>query len=122
MTGTQLEINDDTYMIESALERQFKIHSNSNLNKFKSIEYGYSREITILSNEDFNAISIFTLEKQFINTLISTALIYRSPKSPLSEFIDCLQYLVGKNINILLGDFSIDAFEGVRVLKEVFSN
>ena len=40
-------------MIESALERQFKIHSNSNLNKFKSIEYGYSREITILSNEDF---------------------------------------------------------------------
>ena len=107
LTETQLEINEDTYMIESALERQFKIHSNSNLNKFKSIEYGYSREITILSNEDFNAISIFTLKKQFINTLISTALIYRSPKSPLSEFIDCLQYLVGKNINIFLGDFQM---------------
>ena len=122
LTETQFEINGDTYMIESALERQFQIHSNSNLNKFKSIEYGYSREITILSNEDFNAISIFTLKKQFINTLISTALIYRSPKSPLPEFIDCLQYLVGKNINIFLGDFNIDAFEGVRVLKEVFSN
>ena len=109
-------------MIESALERQFKIHSNANINKFKSIEYGYSREITILSNEDFNAISIFTLKKQFINTLISISLIYRSPKSPLSEFIDCLQYLVGKNIDIFLGDFNIYAFEGVRALKEVFSN
>ena len=122
LTETQFEINGDTYMIESASERQFQIHSNSNLNKFKSIKYGYLREITILSNEDFNTISIFTLKKQFINTLISIALIYRSPKSQLSEFIDCLQYLVGKNINIFLGDFNIDAFEGVRVLKEVFSN
>ena len=60
LTETQLEINDDTYMMESALERQFKIHFNSNINKFKSIAYGYSREITILSNEEFNAISIFT--------------------------------------------------------------
>ena len=30
LTETQLEINDDTYMMESALERQFKIHFNSN--------------------------------------------------------------------------------------------
>ena len=29
-TETQLEINGDTYMMESALERQFKIHFNSN--------------------------------------------------------------------------------------------
>ena len=50
-------------MMESALERQFKIHLNSNINKFKSIAYGYSREITILSKEDFNTISIFTLKK-----------------------------------------------------------
>ena len=63
LTETQLEINDDTYMMESALERQFKIHFNSNINKFKSIGYGYSREITIFSNEGFDAILIFTLKK-----------------------------------------------------------
>ena len=43
-------------MMESSLERQFKIHFNSNVNKFKSIAYGYSREITIISNEGFNTI------------------------------------------------------------------
>ena len=48
-------------------------------------------------------------------------MIYRSPKSLLSEFIDYLQYLVGRNIDIVLGNFSIDAFDGVRALKEVFS-
>ena len=51
-------------MTESAFKRRFKIHFNSNINKFKGIEYGYSREVTILSNADFNAISIFTLKKQ----------------------------------------------------------
>lgn len=38
------------------------------------------------------------------------ALIYRSSNSPLTGFIDCLRYLVGRNIDILLGDFNIDAF------------
>ena len=123
MTETHIEINDDTYMMESALERQFKVHSNSNINKYKSTAYGYSMEITILSKDDFNAISIFTLKKQqFSNTPISITLIYRSAKSPLSEFIDCLQYLVGRNINIFLGDFNKDSFEAVRTLKDVFSN
>ena len=48
-------------------------------------------------------------------------MIYRSPKLPLTEFIDCLQCLVGRNIDIVLGNFSIDAFERVKALKEVFS-
>ena len=58
-------------MMESALEGQLKIHFNSNINRLKSIACGYSSEITILSNEDFNAISIFTLKKkkQFLKFL-----------------------------------------------------
>ena len=30
LTETKLEINEDSYMMESALEIQFKIHSKSN--------------------------------------------------------------------------------------------
>ena len=61
LTEKRLDINDGTYMMESVLERQFKIHYNSDINKFKSIAYGYSREFVILSNKDFNAISITTI-------------------------------------------------------------
>ena len=105
LTETQLEMNDYTYMMESTLARQFKIHFYSNINNFKSIAYGYSREISILSHEYFNVISIFTLKKQqFSYTPISITLIYTSLKSPLSEFIDSLQYLVGRNIDTFLGD------------------
>ena len=66
LTQTQLEINGDTYMMESALERQFKIHFNSDIRKFKSIAYGYSREITVVSNEDFNGIFCIYSEKTTI--------------------------------------------------------
>ena len=108
-------------MVASALERQFKIHFNANINKFKIIAYGHSSEITILSwNKDFSATFIFTLRKrQVSNTPISIALADRSLKSP---FIDCLKHLVGRDIDIFLGYFSINAFERVRACKEAFSN
>ena len=61
-------------------------------------------------------------KQQFSNNPISITLIYRSLKSPLSEFVGCLQYLVGRNIDIFLSDFNIDAFEGVIALNEVFNN
>ena len=101
------------------------MHFNTNLNKFKSITYGYSNQITVLSNEDFDGISIFTLRnQQFSNNPISVALIYRSPNSPLTGFIDCLRYLVGRSIDILLGDINIYAFDKLSYarLKEVLCN
>ena len=45
---TQLEIKVDTYVMEVVLERQFTIHFNSNISKFKSNAYRYSMEMTIL--------------------------------------------------------------------------
>ena len=101
LTETQLETSDDTLPIESALQRQYRMHFNTYANKFKSVAYDYSNQTAILSNENFNAISIFTLRKQqFSNTPISIALIYRSLNSPISVFIDCLQHLVGRNTDI----------------------
>ena len=72
LTETQVEINDDTYMTESALERQFKTHFHSNINNFKSIAYGYSRKITILSNEDLMLfLYLLCKEKQFSSSNIN---------------------------------------------------
>ena len=83
-TETQFETNDDTLVIESALQKQYRMRFNTNINKVKSIAYGYSNQITILSNENFDTISVSTLRKQqFNNTFISMALIHRSPNSPL---------------------------------------
>ena len=101
------------------------MHFNTNLNKFKSITYSYSNQITVLSNGDFETISIFTLRnQQFSNNPISVALIYRTPNSPLTGFIDCVRYLVGRSIGILLGGINIYAFDkpSYTRLKEVLCN
>ena len=97
LTEAQLETNDDILPIESALQRQYRVLFNAVVNKIKSIAYGYSNQITIFLNENFDAI--------FSNTPILIALIYRLPNSPLSVFIDCLRYLVGRNIDVFLGGF-----------------
>ena len=65
-----------------------------------------------MSNENFNVISIFTLRKQEVsNTPILIEIIYRLPRLPLFVIIDSLQYLVARNIYVILGDFNTDGFE-----------
>ena len=74
LTEAQLETNDDILPIESALQRQYRMNFNVVENKFKSIAYGYSNQITNLLNENFEVISTFTLmNQQFSNTPILIA-------------------------------------------------
>ena len=112
LTKKQLETNDDTLPVESILKQQYRMYFNTNVNKFKSIAYNCSNQITIMSNENFNVISIFTLRKQEVrNTPVLIVIIYRLPRLPLFVIIDSLQYLVARNIYVILGDFNTDGFE-----------
>ena len=103
LTETQCEADSDTSIIESALQKKCTMHFNNSDNKFKSIAYGFSNDVEILAKEDFNGISIFNTRKQhFSNNLFSTTLIYSSPNSQTSAFIDCLNYVVGSGIDVYL--------------------
>ena len=116
LTETQLQIGEDTSVIESRFQEYFKIHFNSNENRyllFKS--FCYSNLVSILDHEDHNAISIIVINKpQFYEYPITIALVYRSPNSPIASFLDQLVYFTNaRTIDILLGDFiNIDAFDG----------
>ena len=80
-----------------------------------------SNNVEILAKEDFNGIYIFNIQKQhFSNNPFSTVLIYKCPNTQTSAFIDCLNYVVGSGIDVLPGDFNIDALDEVayRRLKD----
>ena len=110
LTETQCEAGSDTSIIESALQKKYIMHFNNSDNKFKSIAYGLSNDVEILAKEDFNGICIFNIRKQhFSNNSLSIVLIYRCPNTQTSAFIDRLNYVVGSGIDVLLGDFNIDA-------------
>ena len=125
LTGTQCEAGSDTSITESALQIKYTMHFNNSDNKFKSIAYGLSNNVEILAKEDFNGIYIFNIQKQhFSNNPFSTVLIYKCPNTQTSAFIDCLNYVVGSGIDVLLGDFNIDALDKVayRRLKDTLSS
>ena len=86
----------------------------------KSIAYGLQNDAEILAKEDFSGISISNIRKQhFSNNSLSIALIYRCPNTQRA-FTVCLKYVVGSGIDVLLGDFNIDALDDVayRRLKD----
>ena len=125
LTETQCEAGSDTSIIESALQKKYTMHFNNSDNKFKSIAYGLSNDVEILAKEDFNGISIFNIRKQhFSNNPFSIALICKCPNTETSAFIDCLNYVVGSGIDVLLWDFNIDALDEVayRRLKDTLSS
>ena len=129
LTETQCETGSDTSIIESALQKKYTMHFSNSDNKFKSIAYGLSNDVEILAKEDFNGISIFNIRKHyfdfngisifnirkhyFSNNPFSITLIYSCPNTQTSAFIDCLNYVVGSGIAILLGDFNINALDEV---------
>ena len=114
LTETQCETGSDTSIIESALQKKYTMHFNNSDNKFKSIAYCLSNDVEILAKEDFNGISIFNIRKHyFSNNPFSITLIYSCPNTQTSAFIDCLNYVVGSGIAILLGDFNINALDEV---------
>ena len=90
------------------------MHFNNSDNKFKSIAYGLSNHVEVLAKKGFNGISIFNIGKQhFSNNPFSIALIYRCPNTQTSAFIDGLNYVVGSDIDVLLGGFNVDALDEV---------
>ena len=91
-TETQLQIDEDTSVIESRFQEHFKIHFNSNENKYRSIAFCYSNRVSVLDHEDHNTISIIAVTKpQFYEYPITIAL-YRSTNSSIASFLDQLVF------------------------------
>ena len=92
-TETQLQKDEDTSVIESRFQEHFKIHFNSNENKYRSFAFCYSNRVSVLDHEDHNTISMIAVTKpQFYEYPITIALVYRSTNSPIASFLDQLVF------------------------------
>ena len=125
-TETQLQIDEDTSVIESRFQKHFKVHFNSNENKYISIAFCYSTRVSVLDHEYHNPISIKAITKlQFYEYPMTIVLVYQSPNSPIASFLDDLVYFTNaRTIDVLLGDLNINDFDGDAYtrLDEVLSS
>ena len=91
LTGTQLQLPDDTIQLEAKLKEYFNLKFNTNVDKYKSIATGYSSRVQHLDIEHFDSFSLFSFKGQiFCDNPLRIALVYRSPKLPIIFWINYL--------------------------------
>ena len=115
MTETQVELEYNTSNIEGGL-RQFYVSFNLNLIKYRSLALCTTRNITLTNHKKFDGFSLVTfIEQSFVHHPITMILLYRSPNSPETVFLDMInQLLTLSTVHLILGDFSIDGLDTVK--------
>ena len=127
VTETQVESTDDISTISDIL-KQFTIIHNIHTDKLCSLAACYKNIIDHIHYNDIPAVTLYSLQKNnFQHDTVNILLVYRKNLSKLEEFIYILNHFLSRmegNIQIILGDFNINAFEENKnkILKEVLTN
>ena len=127
LTETQLLPENDTSNVENNLKDFFIGYNHCAFHKFKSLAICFQHEILILAEHvKFPGVSVVSfLKSNFSSTCFTVLLIYRQPGHIMQSFYNNLTgILQNRKIDIVLGDFNIDAFdpvyENLRILMANF--
>jgi len=87
-----------------------------------SLAFCLHKDIFVSEHEKHEGWSILTFRKpMFADANLKIALVYKQPNSQLQLFNTVIQAVLGKQTDIILGDFNIDAFNSnCRLLQEIF--
>ena len=113
LTETQLLPDHDIMDMEDTL-KAYAISYNTHEDKYRSIAVLYKDDAVLLVNHERHpGVSIITIRKSsFSPNSVTLALIYRQSGSPICDFYNKLtQFIRCTDIDILLGDFNIDALD-----------
>lgn len=120
LTETQMQSDHNTEDIQSCLS-EFTVEFNCASNHiFNNLAFCFKNSIVVERHIKLPAISIITFHKHtFSFEKITIGILYRQQSFNWETFINTLQViLVENNIDILVGDFNIDAFAVVSPLQE----
>ena len=126
MTETQTIPGESVNDINDHLS-MFTVLHNSSVDKFSSMAFAYSNDITVMSCDMHHGFMIVKLMKPSFkqNLSLTIAILYRKNNTPLRDFWDRLSYLIqAVNIDILVGDFNANFYDdNVRAkLIEILPN
>ena len=112
LTETQISCNDSLVNISQILF-DFNIdHNISHTSKFMSLAFCLNKNTFFTEHEKHDGLSILTFRKpSFSKFKIKIALLYRQQNFQLTLFDNLLCGLINRGIDIILGDFNLDAFD-----------
>ena len=116
LTETQVELEDNTSNIEGRLRQFYNVSFNSNLNKYRSLVLCTTRDTTLTNHQKFDGFSLVKFIKQsFVDHPITIILLYTSPNSSETVFLDMInQLLTLSTVHLKLGDFNIDGLDAIK--------
>ena len=111
LTEKQLVPNQNTVNIENTLSN-FSVIFNSSERKFRSLGFCHAQSVEILNCINMEGILIFTIRKgTFREDSITIVLLYKeSAISPATYLNELSQVICNFNVDVIFGDFNIDAF------------
>ena len=110
LTETQLSNDYNCEPIKPHLS-DFELRFHNDVDKFKSLMFGYRKNLEALDIEKSSGFFLFKVIKHsFIDIPFKILLLYRSHQESLQSFINTLNRFLEhhSDIDIILGDFNID--------------
>ena len=107
---------------------EFRFSKNSNISRledrFQSLTIRSRPDVFISSHTEVNGAALITFVKSgFTSQTIKLLLLYKQHTLPLTNFCNWLQGFIASNaMDIVLGDFNINAFQENGRLKNVLSS
>ena len=123
LTETQLTPDQCLTNINHSLNF-FTISYNSSLNKYESLAICHASYLEILQHRKVNGLSVVTFRKpNFSERIFTMALLYRLHSSSRNIFYETIYELVNENIDIIMGDFNINALNSEeRHIRRILSS
>lgn len=122
LTETQLLPDQSVEVMESTLCDLNMLYNNS-LDKYQSLAICLRDSVILDDSMHSPGVSKILFKKSnLIDANIKLVLLYRKQSWLLPSFIDDLKQLLYDDIDIIMGDFNIDAFKPNKELVNVLSN
>ena len=121
---TETQIMSIHNNIEGILEPFSIVYNNFGNNRYANIAFGYQGSVSLLDEYSISNATLFQISKEsFLPQNLNVLLLYRSKELGQNDFLYIIQHCFSRigNIDIIFGDFNIDALKGRNYVSEYLS-
>ena len=121
---TETQITNIHNNIEGILEPFNIIQNNNGHNRYANIAFGYQKSVSLLDEYSIPNTTLFQVSKEsFLPRKLNFLLLYRSKEIGQNDFLYIIEHCFSRvaNVDVIFGDFNIDAFKGNNYVSEYLS-
>ena len=123
-TESQILDSNNNNLNEELLPQFHIVQNNMGSNRYANIAFGHRETVSLLHDYSVPNATLFQISKEsFFPKKISLLLLYRSKELSQNDFLYIIQHCISRvdTIDLIFGDFNIDALKGSNYISEYLS-